>query len=176
MSRYLPPAHVSHQPGNNLPAAAYLRVARTNNEQSIQRQRKSIQHYAFLHGFKIVEEYIDRGVSGLNYNRIQLQRLFCDARAGLFQVVIAEDASRYSRQTSNFEPFKALLDGGIQIHSTNGNLTFLTLRGLCHSDDLRAQFARRQMAWKTRLTAGQRPKTARGFKDNGDRPHDGKRD
>jgi hypothetical protein len=176
MSRYLPPKNESHQPANNVPAAAYLRVAFANSEQSIRRQRKSIQRYALLHGFKVEKEYIDRGVSGLTLNRIQLQNLFSDASSGLFQVVIAEDVSRYSRQMGSIEPFKALLDCGIQIHSTDGKLTFLDLIRPSHSNDLRAQLVRRQIAWKAHLRAGQRPNAARGFEDNGDRPHDGKLD
>lgn len=88
-------------PQNGDRAGFYLRLSRdddTNKESnSITNQRKILTAYAEEHNFKIIEEYIDDGVSGTSFERPAFNRMLEDAKTGKINVIIVKDLSRLGR-------------------------------------------------------------------------------
>lgn len=82
-------------------AGFYLRLSRdddTNKESnSITNQRKILTAYAEEHNFKIIEEYIDDGVSGTSFERPAFNQMLEDAKVGKINVIIVKDLSRLGR-------------------------------------------------------------------------------
>ncbi len=66
MCSRLSSAHGAMSPGTNgkKPAATYLRRSTDRQEQSLEDQRREIQRYASDHGYSIVTEFVDDGISG----------------------------------------------------------------------------------------------------------------
>lgn len=56
-----------------------------------------LEKYATENGFEIVDEYIDDGWSGTNFQRPGVQRLLEDAKNGKINVIIVKDLSRFGR-------------------------------------------------------------------------------
>jgi len=80
-------------------AVAYLRKSTDQQEASIPGQRNAIHEYALKHGFELVAEYVDAGISGVDSSadRKEFTRLVEDAEQGKFGFVIAWDLSRITR-------------------------------------------------------------------------------
>ncbi len=84
----------------NYRVALYLRLSRDDgNEesQSIQSQREILTNYVDKHGWYIVDEYIDDGYSGTNFERPDFKRLIGDIELGKIDMVITKDLSRLGR-------------------------------------------------------------------------------
>lgn len=83
-------------------AAAYLRKSSDQQEASIPRQREAIFQYAAKHGYDIVVEYVDAGISGVDSSerRPKFMQLIADAEQDKFDYVIAWDMSRVTRSDS----------------------------------------------------------------------------
>jgi DNA invertase Pin-like site-specific DNA recombinase len=82
-----------------LQAATYYRMSTDRQEDSIERQRSQVEPHAQKCGYRIVGEYADPGVAGDEFDRRpQFQQLLKDARAGKFEVILADELSRISRQ------------------------------------------------------------------------------
>lgn len=64
---------------------------------SIDHQRTILRNYAEEHCGNIVDEYIDDGWSGTNFDRPDVKRLLEDARAGKIDTIIVKDLSRFGR-------------------------------------------------------------------------------
>ena len=64
---------------------------RAGESPSIENQKKILEKYAHENGFEIVDEYIDDGWSGTNFNRPGVQRLLEDAKNGRINVIIVKD-------------------------------------------------------------------------------------
>ncbi len=66
--------------------ALYLRLSRDDELQgesgSIQTQRMMLRQYAAEHGLTVVDEYIDDGWSGTNFERPSFQRMIDDIEDG----------------------------------------------------------------------------------------------
>src|SRR5687768_7427340 len=87
-----------------IPVCSYLRMSSDKQEASISDQRKEVAAYCARHGYRIVREYIDEGISGWKgKERHGFQQLIADAPGGEFQAVICWDQSRFSR----FDPMEA---------------------------------------------------------------------
>jgi DNA invertase Pin-like site-specific DNA recombinase len=67
----------------NRRVAIYARVS-TANEQSPESQLRDLREFAGRRGFRVIQEYIDRGVSGATHSRPALDDLLTDARRGRF--------------------------------------------------------------------------------------------
>lgn len=82
-------------------AALYLRLSRDDELQgesgSIQTQRMMLREYAKENRFNIVDEYIDDGWSGTNFDRPGFQRMIDDIEDGKVNCVITKDLSRLGR-------------------------------------------------------------------------------
>ncbi|MBC7853648.1 MAG: recombinase family protein [Pirellulaceae bacterium] len=87
-----------------VPVVLYLRMSSDKQECSIDDQRKALTDYCAKHGYRIVREYIDEGISGWKgKERLGFQRLIADATAREFVAVVCWDQSRFSR----FSPVEA---------------------------------------------------------------------
>lgn len=86
--------------GKNYRVALYLRLSRDDgNEesQSIQSQREILTNYVKKQGWVIVDEYVDDGYSGTNFERPDFKRLIEDIEFGKIDLVITKDLSRLGR-------------------------------------------------------------------------------
>lgn len=88
-------------PQNGDRAGLYFRLSRdedsSKESNSITNQRKILTAYAEEHGFKVIDEYIDDGVSGTSFHRPGFDRMIEDAKAGKINVIIVKDLSRLGR-------------------------------------------------------------------------------
>ena len=87
--------------------AAYVRVSTQEQKLhgiSLDAQKAKLQKYAEEHNMRIVEWYVDEGVSGrkLIKNRPELQRMIQDAERGLFQRIIFIKLDRFFRSVAEY--------------------------------------------------------------------------
>ena len=86
---------------NNTKAGLYYRLSkddeRAGESLSIENQKRILEKYARENGFEVVDEYIDDGWSGTNFDRPGVQRLLEDAKNGRINVIIVKDLSRFGR-------------------------------------------------------------------------------
>ncbi len=82
-------------------AVVYYRSARSDVDDSIQKQRALINTFTTKEKIEIVHEAIDEGVSGHRAYRPGLSRLFnewiCNPAATTFEYVLMQDVSRWGR-------------------------------------------------------------------------------
>lgn len=83
-------------------AALYLRLSRddgdTPESESIASQRTLLQYFCATHpDLTVVEEYVDDGFTGTNFNRPAFQRMMGDIESGAVNCVIVKDLSRFGR-------------------------------------------------------------------------------
>jgi DNA invertase Pin-like site-specific DNA recombinase len=92
--------------------AIYARVSTLNHGQDVSMQTRELRQFATARGWRIVEEYIDAGVSGAKDSRPELNRLMADAHKRRFDVVCVWRFDRFARSVSHLlralETFKAL--------------------------------------------------------------------
>ena len=81
--------------------ALYLRLSRDDELQgesnSIATQRMMLRKYAEQNHFNIVDEYIDDGFSGTNFERPSFKRMISDIENGKINCVVTKDLSRLGR-------------------------------------------------------------------------------
>ena len=87
--------------------AAYIRVSTQEQKLhgiSLEAQKDKLTEYAEKHGLKIVEWYMDEGVSGrkLIKRRPELQRMIRDAEAGKFDRIIFIKLDRFFRSVAEY--------------------------------------------------------------------------
>lgn len=87
--------------------AAYVRVSTTEQKMhgiSIDAQKQKLEEYAENHNMKIVEWYIDEGVSGRKpiAKRPELQRMVEDAEKGRFKRIIFIKLDRFFRSLAEY--------------------------------------------------------------------------
>ena len=73
----------------------YARVSR--KEQDCARQLVELREIADNHGWNIVDEYIDSGISGATRSRPELDRMLKDAISRKFELVATLELSRLGR-------------------------------------------------------------------------------
>ncbi|MDD3415788.1 MAG: recombinase family protein [Lachnospiraceae bacterium] len=83
-------------------AARYLRLSREDGDKlesdSISNQRDLINEFGNRNsGINIVEEYVDDGYSGTNYDRPAFNRMLEDIKSGKIDCIIVKDLSRLGR-------------------------------------------------------------------------------
>ena len=80
--------------------AKYLRLSKEDGKaesQSIQTQREMLNKYRKDHGWRVVDEYVDDGYSGTDFDRPDFKRLMSDIEIGKINLVIVKDLSRLGR-------------------------------------------------------------------------------
>ena len=110
-----------------IPAVAYIRMSSDKQEASPKQQRHAIETYAAENNYRILDWYVDEGISGSRSDREGFQRLMSDAETGTFKAILCWDQDRFSR----FSPLEAnhywfLLDtAGVHIATVaQGKLNF----------------------------------------------------
>lgn len=84
-----------------LQVAIYCRLSKDDGNisesSSIGTQRDMLARYAREQGWRVVDEYIDDGYSGLSFDRPDFKRMIADIEAGKINCVITKDLSRLGR-------------------------------------------------------------------------------
>ena len=97
-------------------AALYLRVSTL--DQSPETQGIELRAFALQHGYVIVQEYVDHGVSGTKVRRPALDQLLKDAQRRKFDAVLVWSCDRLARSTKHFlQVLDELNELGIQFLS-----------------------------------------------------------
>lgn len=86
----------------NYLVARYTRLSREDGDKlesdSIVNQQRMIEDYCACHpGLSIVDDYIDDGCTGTNFNRPGFQQMIQDIESGKINCVIVKDLSRFGR-------------------------------------------------------------------------------
>ena len=115
-------------------AACYIRMSTDDQENSPERQRSDLNAFADREGYEIVEWYEDHGISGTSITRrTDFQRLESEAKEGRFEILLACELSRLSREEplEAMNRFSQLLKAGIRIQTINGRfIDFSDIGGL----------------------------------------------
>lgn len=82
--------------------ALYMRSSRDDENYgdsvSIETQRTILRQYAKDNNFNVVDEYIDDGWSGTNFERPAFIRMMNDVEAGKINCIVTKDLSRFGRE------------------------------------------------------------------------------
>ena len=90
------------------------------SDASIEDQIRLAERLIIDKGWELTQKYTDHGVSGASLLRPGYQQLFNDARAGAFDVVVAESIDRLSRDQEHIAGFhKAMSFAGITIFTSS---------------------------------------------------------
>jgi DNA invertase Pin-like site-specific DNA recombinase len=109
-------------------AAIYARVS--TPDQRVENQLYQLRELAARHGFEVVHEYTDVGVSGSRARRGGLDALMADARRSKFSVVLVAAFDRIARSTRHFLQTLDELDGlGIEFVSAREAVDTTTALG-----------------------------------------------
>lgn len=102
---------------NRFYAGIYIRLSREdeNKEESssIQSQRDYLKNYIKEKGYELIEEYIDDGYTGTNFERPAFKKLINDIENKIINMVIVKDLSRLGRNNSKVSYY---LDEYFPIH------------------------------------------------------------
>jgi DNA invertase Pin-like site-specific DNA recombinase len=96
----------------NIRVAIYARVSTTNHGQDVSLQTRELAQFAQARGWRVVDSYVDEGISGSKDSRPELNRLMADAHKRRFDIVCVWRFDRFARSVSHLlralETFKAL--------------------------------------------------------------------
>ena len=81
---------------NTYDVGIYLRLSKDDNNghlesMSISNQRQLLKDYVLEKGWKLVEEYVDDGWTGTNFERPSFKRMIDDALNGKINCIITKD-------------------------------------------------------------------------------------
>lgn len=110
---------------NNNKAVIYARYSSdSQSEQSIEGQVRVITDYARKNNLPIIEQYIDRAISGTREDRPEFQRMVRDAKKKLFGYVLVYRYDRFSRDRLNSLLYKKELKKvGVKVVSVTEYIT-----------------------------------------------------
>ncbi len=82
--------------------ALYMRLSRDDEKYgdsvSIETQRTILRQFASDNNLHVVDEYIDDGWSGTNFERPDFKRMMDDVEAGKINCIVTKDLSRFGRE------------------------------------------------------------------------------
>lgn len=154
-------------------AAQYLRMSTEHQQYSLENQSAAIQRYAELHGFKVVETYVDTAKSGVTLRRrTGLQRLLQDVvGAKAYHAILVYDVSRWGRfqDTDEAAHYEFLCkSAGAPVHycaetfANDGSLPSLIMKALKRT--MAGEYSREL---GVKVLAGQKRLALLGFKQGG---------
>ncbi len=92
------------QPPSFYKVGLYIRLSESDEgktyeleSESIVNQRNLLMDYVKINGFSLIDEYVDDGFTGTNFDRPSFQRLLKDIESGRINCVITKDLSRLGR-------------------------------------------------------------------------------
>jgi len=106
--------------------ALYARVSTLNHGQDPEVQLRELRAYCERRGFEIVDEYVDRGISGSRERRPALDKLIAACRKRLVDGVVVYRYDRFARslrQLSRGIDFISIHEG-VDTSTPNGRLVF----------------------------------------------------
>ena len=141
----------------------------SQTEQSIEGQVRVCKQYAEKHDIVIVDQYVDRAMTGTNDNRAALQQMIKDSKKKQFNVVLVYKLDRFAR--NKYESVvnrKKLTDNGVELVSAmenipdtpEGKLFLAVIEGFNEyfSEDLRQKVNRgMKESWLKGLSTGGKP-------------------
>ena len=114
--------------------ALYARVSTLNHGQDPEVQLRELRAYCERRGFEIVDEYVDRGISGSRERRPALDKLIAACRKRLVDGVVVYRYDRFARSlrqlVNALEEFRSLgidfisIHEGVDTSTPNGRLVF----------------------------------------------------
>ena len=109
---------------NKIKTVLYARYSsHLQRETSIEAQRRAVEDYAEKNNMVIIQEYVDRAVSGKKTDgRVSLQQLIEDSKSSLFEAVLVYKLDRLSRNLRdrlNLE--HTLMSNGVKVIPVNTN-------------------------------------------------------
>lgn len=143
--------------------ALYARVSTVNN-QDPGMQLSELRDYAKRRGWRVVEEYVDRGVSGSKESRPGLNRLMSDARRKKFDAILVWKIDRFGRSLKHL--VNALADLavlGVSFISLRDNLDLSTPSGRLMFQIIGAMAEFERALIQERVRAGIRNARAKGI-------------
>ena len=126
-----------------IPAAAYFRMSTNKQEESIPRQRANVRRYAKAHGFEIVREYIDPGISGDKFDvskRVQFLEMVRASADAEWTHILADDLNRIGRFST--------LQMGRYLYPLEDNRVLIKLASDNTTIDLTTQIGRLMLAFQ----------------------------
>src|SRR5882672_7876514 len=145
--------------------ALYARVSTNGHGQDPDMQMRELREYADRRGWSVIEEYIDRGVSGAKASRPALNRLMADAQRRKVDTVLVWKLDRFGRSLRHLVNAMAELESlGVAFVSLRDNLDLTTPSGrlMFHVISAMAEFERSLI--QERVKAGLRNAIAKGKK------------
>lgn len=96
----------------------------SQNEQSIEGQLKTCYDYALKNGYTVINEYIDRAISGKTDNLPEFQKMIEDSGKGQFSGILVYQLDRFARNRYDSATYKAKLKkNGVRVYSARENIT-----------------------------------------------------
>ena len=119
-------------------AALYARVSTIGHGQDVQLQLDELRQVAAMRGWRVVDEYVDDGVSGAKTSRPGLDRMLADVQAGRLDLVAVWKLDRLGRSLPHLLTvldqlagagvgFASLRDAGVDTTSPTGRLLLQVL-------------------------------------------------
>ena len=144
-------------------AAHYARVSTQNHHQDPEVQLKDQRQFSVLKGWEVVEEYVDKGVSGTKESRPELDRLMADAAARKFDVVVVWKFDRFARSAAHLlKALKLFNDNGIAFVSVTEGIDTSTAVGKMVFTVLGAVAEMERSVTVERIRAGMRNAKTKG--------------
>ncbi len=145
--------------------AIYARVSTVNGHQDPETQLFALRELCQQRGWTIIEEYVDRGVSGAKESRPSLNRLMADAKRRRFDVVLVWKLDRFGRSlrhlVNSLGEFEAL---GIAFVSMTDSLDMTTPQGRLMFGIISSMTEFERELIRERVKAGMRRAKAKGSK------------
>jgi DNA invertase Pin-like site-specific DNA recombinase len=114
----------------NARVAIYARISTTNHGQDVGLQTGDLRQFAEARGWKLADEYVDKGVSGSKDSRPELNRLMADAKRRKFDVVLVWKLDRLGRSLRHLVNALAEFESlNIAFVSLSDNLDLSTASG-----------------------------------------------
>ena len=85
---------------NNFKVGIYIRLSRDDGNiesDSIVSQRSLLKQYIKENNYNLIEEYVDDGYTGTNFDRPAFKRMINDLELGKINMIITKDMSRLGR-------------------------------------------------------------------------------
>lgn len=106
-------------------AVIYARYSdKSQTEESIEGQLKECYRYAEANGYTVIEEYVDRALTGTSDNRLRFQQMINDSFKKHFQYILVYQLDRFSRNRYYSAHYKNILKkNGVRVLSARENIS-----------------------------------------------------